>query len=228
VKNLTFLLDVDNTLLDNDRITSDLRRHLEHRLGQSHAESYWACFEKLRTELGYADYLGALQRYRNQYPHDPRILEVSCFLIEYPFADRLFPQALDVIEALKRKGQVVIVSDGDVVFQPIKIQRSGLSKAVEGNVLIYIHKERETDDVQQRYPSAHYVMVDDKLHILAGMKECCSRVTTVFVRQGHYAQDKEILEHSPQADVALERIGDLLHYDFDTFASGVGSGRQDG
>jgi FMN phosphatase YigB (HAD superfamily) len=225
VENVTFLLDVDNTLLDNDRITSDLRRHLEHQLGQSRAESYWTCFEKLRTELGYADYLGALQRYRDQYPHDSRILEVSRFLIEYPFADRVFPYALDVIEVLKQKGQVVIVSDGDVVFQPIKIQRSGLSKAVEGKVLIYIHKERETDDVQQQYPSAHYVMIDDKLHILGAMKQCCPRVTTVFVRQGHYAQDQQILEHSPQADVALERIGDLLHYNLNTFASSGSYGR---
>ena len=219
MQNITVLLDVDNTLLDNDRITSDLRRHLERQLGRTRAESYWACFEKLRTELGYADYLGALQRYREHYPHDSRILEVSHFLIEYPFADRLFPHALDVIHALRTKGQVVIVSDGDVVFQPIKIRRSGISKAVEGKVLIYIHKERETDDVQQSYPSAHYVMIDDKLHILGAMKQCCSRVTTVFVRQGHYAQDRQIVEHAPPADIVVERIGDILHYDLGNLAS---------
>lgn len=225
MQKVTFLLDVDNTLLDNDRITSDLRHHLERQLGRNRAESYWDCFEKLRTELGYVDYLGALQRYREQYPHDSHILEVSSFLIDYPFADRLFPHALDVIELLKKKGQVVIVSDGDVVFQPIKIQRSGLSKAVEGKVLIYIHKERETDDVQQRYPSEHYVMIDDKLHILGAMKQCCPRVSTVFVKQGHYAQDEQILKNSPRADVAFDRIEDILQYDLDTFVSRFESDR---
>lgn len=219
MENVTFLLDVDNTLLDNDRITADLRRHLDEQLGRTHAESYWTCFEKLRTDLGYADYLGALQKYRAEYPHDSRILEVSCFFLEYPFADRLFPHALEVIEALKKKGQVVIVSDGDVVFQPIKIRRSGISRAVDGKVLIYVHKELETDDVQKSYPSAQYVMIDDKLHVLGSMKACCPRVTTVFVRQGSYARDAQILKRSPPADVAIERIGDILGYDLDTFTS---------
>jgi hypothetical protein len=148
------------------------------------------------------------------------VLHVSFFLIDYPFADRLFPHALDVIEALKKKGPVVIVSDGDVVFQPIKIQRSGLSNAVDGQVLVYIHKELETDDVQRRYPSAHYVMIDDKLTVLAGMKKCCPRVTTVFVRQGRYAHDQQTLESAPPADVTLERIGDMMDYDIDTLISG--------
>jgi FMN phosphatase YigB (HAD superfamily) len=219
VQQVTFLLDVDNTLLDNDRITSDLREYLEDQLGRTHAESYWAHFEKRRRELGYADYLGALQGYREEHPHDAHILKVSCFLVDYPFADRLFPKALDVIEALKKKGQVVIVSDGDVVFQPIKIQRSGLSKAVDGHVLIYIHKERETDDVQQRYPSAHYVMIDDKLNVLAGMKKCCPVVTTLFVRQGRYAHDEQIVKTAPQPDVTIERIGDIVNCDLDKIIS---------
>ena len=210
---MTFLLDVDNTLLDNDRITADLREHLERQFGHSHAESYWKCFEKLRDELGYVDYLGALQRYRQEYPHDSHLLEVSHYLVEYPFADRLLPGALDVIRMLKRKAQVVIVSDGDVVFQPIKIRRSGIFEAVEGHVLVYIHKECEMDDVQQRYPSEHYVMVDDKLHILGAMKKCCPRVTTVFVRQGHYAHDAHIIESSPQPDLTVDHIADLLHTD---------------
>jgi FMN phosphatase YigB (HAD superfamily) len=210
---ITFLLDVDNTLLDNDRITADLRHHLESQLGRHHAESYWKCFENIRDEMGYADYLGALQRYRQAYPHDSHLLEVSQFLIDYPFADRLFPGALDVISMLKRKGQVVIVSDGDVVFQPMKIHRSGIFEAVEGQVLIYIHKECEMEDVQQRYPAEHYVMVDDKLHILGDMKKCCSRVTTVFVRQGHYAHDTDIVQRSPEPDLAIDRIADLLHAD---------------
>ena len=212
---MTFLLDVDNTLLDNDRITADLRDHLNRQLGPTHADSYWKCFEKIRDEMGYADYLGALQKYRQAYPHDTHVLEVYQFLVEYPFADRLFPGALEVIRKLKQKGQVVIVSDGDVVFQPIKIQRSGISKAVEGHVLIYVHKEHEMDDVQQRYPSEHYVMVDDKLHVLGGMKKCCPLVTTVFVRQGHYAHDTHIIDTSPQPDAAFDHIADLLHADLD-------------
>lgn len=224
MEKVTFLLDVDNTLLDNDRITADLRHHLEDELGRKHADSYWACFEKIRTELGYADYLGALQRYRQEYPHDPHVLEVSYFLTEYPFADRLFPRALDVIHTLKKRGQVVIASDGDVVFQPIKIKRSGLLSAVEGHVLIYIHKDQEMDDIQQRYPSTHYVMIDDKLHILGGMKKCCPRVRTVFVKQGHYAHDKQIVESAPPADRIVERIGDLCNDDIDGWISGLETG----
>jgi FMN phosphatase YigB (HAD superfamily) len=210
---VNFLLDVDNTLLDNDQITADLRHHLDRQVGHKRAASYWTCFEKLWMELGYADYLGALQRYRQEYPHDPNVLTVSHFLMHYPFNERLFPHALDVIEKLKKWGQVVIFSDGDVVFQPMKIERSGLSKSVDGHVLVYIHKELEMDDVARRYPADHYVMIDDKLHLLAAMKKCCSRVTTVFVRQGHYAHDKRILETAPSADVTVEHIQDILHYD---------------
>ena len=222
MENVTFLLDVDNTLLDNDKITADLRYHLEQQLGSKHAASYWTCFEKIRAELGYADYLGALQRYRQEYPHDTHVLEVSYFLTEYPFADRVFPRAFEVIQTLKQRGKVVIVSDGDVVFQPIKIRRSGLLDAVEGHVLIYIHKEREMDDVQQRYPSTHYVMIDDKLHILGEMKNCCPRVTTVFVRQGHYAHDQQIIDSASPPDVACEQIEDILNDDIDKWISGRG------
>ena len=213
--NVAFLLDVDNTLLDNDRITGDLREYLEQQVGHERADSYWTCFEKLRAELGYADYLGALQRYRIEFPRDPHLLTVSHFLLSYPFADRLFPHALEVIRHLKQWGKVVIVSDGDVVFQPLKIQRSGITQSVDGHVLIYIHKEKEMDDVQERYPADHYVMFDDKLHVLAGMKQCCPRVTTVFIRQGHYAHDQHILQHSPPADVSVKCIGDVLRYDID-------------
>lgn len=211
--NVAFLLDVDNTLLDNDRITGDLRRHLDRQVGHERADSYWACFEAIRAELGYADYLGALQRYRMEYPRDPHLLTVSHFLLHYPFADRLFPRALEVIAHLKQWGRVVILSDGDVVFQPLKIERSGIMQSVDGHVLIYIHKEKEMDDVQQRYPAGHYVMFDDKLHVLAGMKACCPRITTVFIEQGHYAHDPQILQRTPPADVSLRCIGDLLDYD---------------
>lgn len=214
---IVFLFDVDNTLLDNDRVTEDLQRHLEREVGRERQERYWTIFEQLRVELGYADYLGALQRYRIEYPRDPRLLTVSHFLIHYPFADRLYPNALKVIEQVKRWGTVVILSDGDVVFQPRKVERSGLFEAVGGNVLIYIHKEQELDDVEQRYPAEHYVLIDDKLRILSAVKTIWgSRVTTVFPRQGHYALDREVLAHFPPADVTIARIGDLLNHDLST------------
>lgn len=208
---VVFLVDVDNTLLDNDRITADLRRHLERELGHERQERYWAIFEALRAELGYADYLGTLQRYRVEQPRDPHVLTVSTFLIDYPFANRLFPSSLDVLERLRAWGPTVILSDGDAVFQPRKIERSGLREAVDGNVLIYIHKERELDDVEERYPAEHYVFVDDKLRLLTAVKQAWGRrVTTVFPRQGHYARDAKALASYPPADISIERIGDLL------------------
>jgi FMN phosphatase YigB (HAD superfamily) len=208
---VVFLFDVDNTLLDNDRVTADLKDHLEKEVGRKGARCYWSIFERLRSELGYADYLGALQRYRSENPHDPRLLTVSRFLIDYPFADRLFPKSLAVLERVRHWGPVAILSDGDVVFQPRKVERSGLFGAVKGNVLIYVHKEQELEDVRERFPADHYVMVDDKLRILAAIKRIWGRrVTTVFVRQGHYALDPKILAAYPAADVSLERIGDLL------------------
>jgi hypothetical protein len=198
-------------------VTEDLLRYLEREVGRERQERYWAIFEQLRVELGYADYLGALQRYRTEYPRDPHLLTVSHFLINYPFADRLYPNAIEVIEQVKRWGTVAILSDGDVVFQPRKVERSGLCEAVGGNVLIYIHKEQELDDVEQRYPAEHYVLVDDKLRILSAVKAIWgSRVTTVFPRQGHYALDRQALAHFPPADVTIARIGDLLNHDLST------------
>ncbi|OLB56504.1 MAG: HAD family hydrolase [Nitrospirae bacterium] len=211
---VVFLFDVDNTLLDNDRVTADLKQHLTHEVGPERQQRYWAIYEQLRAELGYADYLGALQRYRTEYPRDPRLLTVSRFLVNYPFANRLFPNSLDVLDQCKQWGKAVILSDGDVVFQPRKIERSGLFDAVDGNVLIYVHKEQELDDVAQQYPARQYVLVDDKLRILAAVKKVwSSRVTTVFPRQGHYARDPQAAASYPAADVSLERIGDLLNYD---------------
>jgi len=215
-----FLFDVDNTLLDNDCVTADLKRHLEKEVGRDGSHSYWKHFERLREELGYADYLGALQRYRSENPRDAHLLAVSRFLIGYPFADRLFPGALDVVRRVKRRGPAVILSDGDVVFQPLKVERSGLFDAVDGNVLIYVHKEAELGDVAERFPADHYVMVDDKLRILAAIKKIWGpRVTTVFVRQGHYALDPMILATYPAADVSIERIGDLLGHDLSNFTT---------
>jgi FMN phosphatase YigB (HAD superfamily) len=208
---VVFLFDVDNTLLDNDRVAADLQRHLVSEVGLDGAQEYWRIFEQLRAELGYTDYLGALQRYRVEHPRAPHLLTVSHFLITYAFAERLFPDALKVIKHVQQWGPAVILSDGDVVFQPLKINNSGLSRAVSGRVLIYVHKEQELDDVEQRYPAEHYVMVDDKLRILTAIKKFwASRVTTIFVRQGHYALDSKTIACYPAADITIERIGDLL------------------
>jgi len=212
---VVFLLDCDNTLLDNDRVQDDLREHLASEFGPANRDRYWEIFEGLRKELGYADYLGALQRYRLGAMSDPRVLLMSAYLVDYPFAERLYPRALEVLAHLRRWGPTVILSDGDVVFQPRKIERSGLWKAVEGRVLIYIHKEQMLDDVARRYPARRYVMVDDKLHILAAMKALWrERLTTVFPRQGHYAFDPKIVSSQPAADVTVERIGELIDHDF--------------
>ncbi|HKV56581.1 MAG TPA: HAD family hydrolase [Candidatus Binataceae bacterium] len=212
-----FLFDVDNTLLDNDRIVADLMRHLEREIGDDKQKRYWAFFEQLRAELGYADYLGALQRYRIEDPRDSHILAVSHFLIDYPFANRLFPNSLDVVEHCRSFGETVIVSDGDVVFQPLKVRRSGLMETFDSQVLIYIHKERELDDIEAHYPADHYVLIDDKVRILAAFKRAWKgRVTTVFPRQGHYATDQaEIAKYSPP-DLTIERVGMLLDYDLPT------------
>ena len=218
-----FLLDVDNTLLDNDKVIADLRQHLEQEFGRASAERYWAIFEALRGELGYADYLGALQRYRVDselgLDGDPRLLEMAGFLIDYPFAEALYPGSLAVIQHLNAFGSTVILSDGDVVFQPRKVRRSGLWDAVDGRVSIYIHKEQMLDAVQRHYPARHYVMVEDKLRILAAMKERMrDRLTTVFVRQGHYALDPAVVSAYAPADVGVEHIRDLLDLDRAAFA----------
>jgi FMN phosphatase YigB (HAD superfamily) len=201
-------------LLDNDRVIADLMRHLEREVGEERQRRYWAIFEQLRAELGYADYLGALQRYRVEHPRDPHLLLVSSFLVNYPFANRLYPNSLDLVDRLKEWGTAAILSDGDVVFQPRKVERSGLFDAVEGHVLIYIHKEQELEDVEQRYPADHYVLVDDKLRILAAVKNLWrDRVTTIQPLQGHYAKDAQLQASYPPADITIERIGDLLNYD---------------
>jgi hypothetical protein len=210
---VVFLFDVDNTLLDNDKVAADLQRHLASEVGSEGAQEYWHIFEQLRAELGYADYLGALQRYRSKHPRAQQLLCMSDFLINYPFAERLFPDAFKVIEHVQQWGPAVILSDGDVIFQPLKISRSGLANAVSGRVLVYVHKEQELDGVAQRYPAGHYVLLDDKLRILAAVKKFWgSRVTTVFVRQGHYASDPKILATFPPADINIARIGDVLQY----------------
>ena len=209
---VVFLVDVDNTLLDNDRIQDDLRRHLEREFGAAARDRYWAILEARFVELGYRDYLGALQRYRVEHPEDVHLMMMSSYLVDYPFASRLFPGALDVLKRLRGWGPTVILSDGDVVFQPRKVQRSGIWQAVDGHVLIYIHKEEALDDVERRYPAKHYVLVDDKPRILAAVKETWGdRVTTIFPRQGQYARDASAYR---PPDVTVERIADLLTHDF--------------
>ena len=208
---ITTFFDVDNTLLDNDAVQADLSRHLESEFGVASRDRYWAIFESLRRELGYADYLGALQRYRLENLDDPQLLRVSSFLVDYPFASRLYPKALEAIAHCNQWGPTVILSDGDVVFQPRKIQRSGIWDAVEGRVLIYLHKEQMLESVARRYPSERYVMVDDKVRILAAMKRTWGgKLTTIFPRQGHYALDPVELAAYPPADTTIERIGDLV------------------
>ncbi|HEY4083011.1 MAG TPA: HAD family hydrolase [Burkholderiaceae bacterium] len=217
---IVFLLDVDNTLIDNDRILADLRMHLEAAFGPAGARRYWAIFGALRDELGYVDYLGALQRYRVELEMDmtrtdeQRLLEMSGYMLGYPFADRLYPRALDVVAHLGRHGPTVILTDGDVVFQPHKLQCSGIWDAVEGRVLICVHKEEMLDAVHRHYPAQHYVMVDDKLRVLAAMKAIWhGRLTTVFARQGHYALDAENVISLPEADLTISRIGELADLD---------------
>jgi FMN phosphatase YigB (HAD superfamily) len=215
---VVFLLVVDNTLLVNDRIVIDLRRHLEGEFGTVSAGRYWAMFETLRAELGYADYLGALQRYRleaeDAAPDAQRLLLMSSFLIDYPFAERVYPRAFDAIAHLGAFGPTVILSDGDVVFQPRKVRQSGLWDAVGGRVLIYVHKEQMLEAVQRHYPARHYVIVDDKLRILAAMKVALrERLTTVFARQGHYAVDPAEVAKYPPADFSVEHIGELADVD---------------
>lgn len=224
--NAVFLFDVDNTLLDNDRVTADLKRYLEANVGPERSLRYWQLFESLRSELGYADYLGALQRYRLENLHEPNLLAVSYFLMRYPFANRLFPNSIDAVEHVAQWGRAVILSDGDVVFQPHKVYRSGLYEVFDGNVLIYVHKEQELADVEHRYPAAHYVMVDDKLRILRAIKEIWkSRVTTVFVRQGHYAQDAKALAQYPPADISIDRIGDLMAHNLGSLSAAAGGSK---
>jgi FMN phosphatase YigB (HAD superfamily) len=216
--NLVFLFDVDNTLLDNDHVTADLKRHLEQQVGPERQQRYWDIFEQLRSELGYADYLGALQRYRIEYPRDPGLLTVSHFFINYPFATRLYPDSLDAIEHVKQWGKAVVLSDGDVVFQPLKVERSGIYEAVNGNVLIYIHKEKELEDVERRFPASHYVLIDDKIRILSDVKKIWGgKVTTVFPRQGHYALDPKIIAAYPPADISIARIGELMNFKMEDF-----------
>jgi FMN phosphatase YigB (HAD superfamily) len=215
---IVFLFDVDNTLIDNDRVQADLKEHLAQAYGTAARDRYWEIFEELRTELGYADYLGALERYRVEVLHRPEILRMSNWLVDYPFADRLYPGALDAVKHVQQWGTAVILSDGDAVFQPRKVERSGLWDLFDNHVLIYIHKEQELDDVRRFYPADHYVLIDDKLRILTAVKEVWGdHVTTVFPKQGHYASDSHVLSEYPAADLEIAEIADLINRDLPRF-----------
>ncbi len=216
---IVFLFDVDNTLLDNDRVQADLGAHLAETYGNEARDRFWEIFEKLRAELGYADYLGALERYRLEAMHHPRLLRMANWLVDYPFHDRLYPGAIAVVKAAQRIGTTAILSDGDAVFQPRKVERSGLWPVFGDNVLIYVHKELELADVENHFPARHYVMIDDKLRILHAIKRAWGdRVTTVFPRQGHYAADRALLAEFPPADITIEHLGDLLEFDLAALA----------
>jgi FMN phosphatase YigB (HAD superfamily) len=222
---VVFLVDVDNTLLDNDRIQADLKRHLEQSFGAPCRDRYWAILDELFETLGYRDYLGALQQYRVENPCDSRLLSMSSYLVDYPFANRLYPESLDVLERLRGWGTTVLLSDGDVVFQPRKVERSGLASAVDGHVLIYIHKEQQLEDVSAHYPAKQYVLIDDKLRILTAAKESWGeQVTTIFPRQGSYANDPAILANYPAPDLTVQRIGEVLRYDLPAL---LAAGRRD-
>ena len=217
-----FLVDVDNTLLDNDRIQDDIRDHLEREYGAAARDRYWTIQEELFEQLGYRDYLGALQRYRVEHPYDVHLPFMSSYLMDYPFAERLYPGALDVLDRMNKWGRAVILSDGDVVFQPRKVERSGIARAVENHVLIYLHKEEALADVERRYPARRYVLVDDKPRILSAVKRVWGqRVTTVFPRQGKFALDATVIASDPAPDVSVERIGDLLDYDLRALAASL-------
>jgi FMN phosphatase YigB (HAD superfamily) len=211
---IVFLVDVDNTLVDNDGIQQDLKDHLEQTYGVAARDRYWRILEDLMVELGYRDYIGALQNFRVEHPREIELLAMSSYLMDYPFAERVYPNALEVLKHLRSLAPTVILSDGDVVFQPRKVEHAGLAKVADGNVLIYIHKEEALEDVERRFPAEHYILIDDKLRILDAVKQVWGeRVTTVLPRQGQYAHDAKVLSALPPADITIERIGDLLDYD---------------
>lgn len=215
---LVFLLDVDNTMLDNDRFAADLSERLACDFGEAQRRRYWSIYDTLKEQLGYADYLGALQQFRVGTDDLPALLQLSAFLLDYPFDERRYPHAIAVIDHLRTMGTTVILSDGDIVFQPRKIQRAGLWDAVDGRVLIYIHKEKKLDAVQRRFPARHYVMIDDKLQLLVAMRRALSdRLSTVFVRQGHYAAEQMRGPPDPAPDVTVDRFGDLRELGLDRF-----------
>ena len=212
-----FLFDVDNTLLDNDRVKSDLKEKVLQDFGQEACNRFWAIYEEQRKKHIYADFIGTLERFRLEHLHDPKALRLSLWMMHYPFADRLFPDALAVVRHVSQWGLPVVLTDGDGVFQPYKLERSGLWNAFDGRVLGYVQKDQELEAIAQAFPARHYILVDDKLKLLNAVKGIWgNRVTTIFVKQGHYANDPNVLASEPVADVSVDRVAELMMHDFST------------
>ncbi len=217
---MVFLFDVDNTLLDHDRVKQDLGALLDSRIFDGASEHYWSAYEAIRAETGQADFLASFQRCWIDSECNPHWLPAADLMLDYPYSDRLYPGALHVLEHVSRFAMVAIVSDGDAVLQPRKIRRAGLWQAVDGRVLIYQNKQQRLADIAHRFPAQHYVMIDDKPDVLVHMKSAwSSRLTTVFPRQGHYAHDQEHRHDQPEPDISIDHIGDMLKLDIKDFHS---------
>ena len=217
---LTFWLDVDNTLIANDDVKSDLDAHLQVELGPTLTARYWDIYEQARHESGVVNIPLALSRLREQTPlsamDEQTYLHVHSLFDNYPFFNALYPHVLETLQYLCTLGLTVIVSDGDPFFQPEKIFRSDLAEIVEGRVLIYIHKQEHLDEIMKKYPADHYVMIDDKPQILADGKSMLGNLlTTVFVKQGKYAAGEKPANFTP--DISVLHIADLRNYTAEQF-----------
>ena len=209
---VAFLLDVDNTLINNDKVKTDLEERVVRYAGPDTAPVFWQVYEQVRRELDYVDLPLTLNRFRAESPEVERFAELSAAVLFYPFEECLYPRTLEVIEHLREIGTVAIVSDGDPVFQPAKIARAGLAAAVDDRVLIYVHKEQQLDDVRRRIPAGRYVIVDDKPNILVAVKrELGDRAVAIHVRQGRYARETG----EWHADIEIDSIADLMEFQLD-------------
>ncbi len=220
---LVFLIDVDNTLIDNDAVKKDLDEHITVELGPALAARFWEIYEQARKERETVDIPLALSRLRTQTSladmDEQTYLHVHSIFDNYPFFERLYPGTLETLHYLRTLGLTVIVSDGDRFFQAEKIFASNLAEAVEGRVLIYIHKQQHLDEIVRQYPADHYVMIDDKPEILADTKELWGkRVTTAFVQQGKYAAEQKPPNFAP--DISVLHIADLRNYSATQFLQG--------
>ncbi len=205
-----FLLDVDNTLLDNDQVRTQLEAAVTDAVGPARATRLWEIYEAVREELDFVNFPETLERFSRECDEVACLGRLSSILYGFPFAECLYPGALQAIHHVKSLGLPVILSDGDQLFQRYKIRAAGLETAVDGRVLVYVHKEQSTDDIRKRYPATHYVMVDDKPRIHTAMKAVLGdQVTTVMVCQGKYAADPAQHDY-PDPDVTLDSIQDLV------------------
>jgi hypothetical protein len=216
---LVFLLDVDNTLLDNDRAKEDMAARVEDLVGAERAARWWELYEQVRQETDVVDYPRTLTRYRAVFPDEPRFPHLADFILGLPYAGYVYPGALETLTYLRTLGTTVIVSDGDAVYQAAKIARAGLAAAVDDHVLIFLHKEGRIEDVRQRYPAEHYLLIDDKLRILARLKGILGDlVTTLHVAQGHYASSERGIY--PAADLEVPSIAAVRQLGREVFLGG--------